>query len=39
MERYKWITWIGLVVILLVSVKMIFDGWVDPVVGVGTLFA
>jgi YjbE family integral membrane protein len=35
MERYKWITWVGVVVILIVSVKMIYDGWVDPVVGVG----
>jgi YjbE family integral membrane protein len=35
MERYKWITWIGVVVILIVSGKMIYDGWVDPVVGVG----
>jgi YjbE family integral membrane protein len=38
MERYKWITWVGLIVILFVSAKMIFDGWTDPVVGVGTLF-
>jgi YjbE family integral membrane protein len=35
MERYKWITWIGVVVILIVAGKMIYDGWVDPVVGVG----
>jgi YjbE family integral membrane protein len=35
MERYKWITWVGVIVILIVSVKMIYDGWVDPVVGVG----
>jgi YjbE family integral membrane protein len=35
MERYKWITWIGVIVILIVSGKMIYDGWVDPVVGVG----
>jgi YjbE family integral membrane protein len=35
MERYKWITWIGVIVIVIVSGKMIYDGWVDPNVGVG----
>jgi YjbE family integral membrane protein len=35
MERYKWITWVGVIVILIVSAKMIYDGWVDPNVGVG----
>jgi YjbE family integral membrane protein len=35
MERYKWITWVGVIVILIVSGKMIYDGWVDPKVGVG----
>lgn len=38
-ERYKWIAWIGLLVILYVAVKMIYDGWVDPQVGLGRLFA
>jgi YjbE family integral membrane protein len=28
-ERYKWIGWIGLVVIVYVAGKMIFDGWYD----------
>ncbi len=37
-ERYKWIAYIGLAVIVYVAVKMIYDGWVDPRVGVGTLF-
>ena len=37
-ERYRWIAYIGLAVILYVAVKMIHDGWVDPGVGVGTLF-
>lgn len=37
-ERYKWIAYIGLAVIVYVAVKMIHDGWVDPRVGVGTLF-
>jgi YjbE family integral membrane protein len=38
-ERYKWIAYIGLLVILYVAVKMIYDGWMDPHVGVGVLFA
>ena len=38
-ERYKWIAWIGLLVILYVALKMIYDGWVDPNVGLGRLFA
>ena len=37
-ERYRWIAYIGLVVILYVAVKMIYEGWVDPAVGLGTLF-
>ncbi|WP_313434536.1 TerC family protein [Novosphingobium sp.] len=36
-ERYRWIAWIGLVVILYVAVKMIFEGWVDPQLGIVTL--
>ena len=38
-ERYRWIAYVGLAVILYVAVKMMYDGWVDPVVGAGTLFA
>ena len=38
-ERYKWIAYVGLLVILYVALKMIYDGWVDPQVGLGTLFA
>ena len=38
-ERYRWIAYIGLAVIVYVSVKMIYDGWVDPAVGLGRLFA
>ena len=38
-ERYKWIAWIGLLVILYVAVKMIYDGWVDPQVGLGRILA
>lgn len=38
-ERYRWIAYVGLAVILYVAVKMIVDGWVDPTVGVGNLFA
>ncbi|HEX8415871.1 MAG TPA: TerC family protein [Sphingomicrobium sp.] len=38
-ERYRWIAYVGLLVILYVSGKMIYDGFVDPQVGVLTLFA
>jgi YjbE family integral membrane protein len=37
-ERYRWIAWLGLLVILYVAGKMIYDGYVDPTVGVTTLF-
>ncbi len=37
-ERYKWIAYVGLLVIIYVAGKMIYDGWVDPRVGMGTLF-
>ncbi|HET7708585.1 MAG TPA: YjbE family putative metal transport protein [Sphingomicrobium sp.] len=36
-ERYRWIAYIGLLIILYVAAKMIYDGWVDPAVGLGTL--
>ena len=38
-ERYRWIAYVGLAVIMWVSLKMIYDGWVDPQVGLGRLFA
>ena len=38
-ERYKWIAYIGLAVILWVAAGMIYDGFVDPNVGVGQLFS
>lgn len=38
-ERYRWIAYVGLLVILYVAGKMIYDGIVDPHVGVGVLFA
>lgn len=38
-ERYRWIAYVGLLVILYVAGKMIYDGWVDPQVGLGRLFA
>lgn len=38
-ERYRWIAYVGLAVILYVAVKMIYDGWVDPQVGFGRVFA
>lgn len=34
-ERYRWIAWIGLAVIVYVAGKMIYDGWTDPMLGVG----
>ena len=37
-ERYRWIAYIGLLVILYVAGKMIYDGWVDPQIGLGKLF-
>lgn len=37
-ERYRWIAYIGFAVIVYVAGKMIYDGWVDPRVGMGTLF-
>ena len=33
-ERYHWIAWVGLCVIVYVAVKMIYDGIVDPTLGV-----
>jgi len=36
-ERYRWIAWIGLAVILYVAGDMIYDGFVDPQVGISTL--
>ena len=38
-DRYRWIAWIGLIVILYVAGKMIYEGFIDPTVGVTTLFA
>ena len=38
-ERYRWIAYVGLLVVIYVAVKMVYDGWVDPVVGLGQLFA
>ena len=37
-ERYRWIAYVGLAVIIYVAGKMIHDGWVDPAVGLGTMF-
>jgi YjbE family integral membrane protein len=37
-ERYRWIVYIGLVVILYVAGKMIYEGIVDPEVGVAIFF-
>jgi YjbE family integral membrane protein len=37
-ERYRWIAYVGLAVIVYVAIKMIYEGWVDPHVGLGRLF-
>jgi YjbE family integral membrane protein len=37
-ERFRWIAYIGLLVILYVAGKMIYDGLVDPNVGLHLLF-
>jgi YjbE family integral membrane protein len=37
-ERFRWIAYIGLAVILWVAVKMIHEGWVSPETGLRTLF-
>ena len=37
-ERYRWIAYIGLAVILYVAAKMIYDGTINPSVGILTLF-
>jgi len=38
-ERYRWIAYGGLVVIVWVALKMIWDGWHDVVPHIGPLFA
>ena len=38
-DRYRWIAYLGLAVVVYVALKMIYDGWVDPHVGLGRLFA
>lgn len=36
--RYRWIGYLGLVVIVYVAGRMIYDGVIDPEVGIATLF-
>lgn len=36
-QRWPWIAWIGLALILFVAVRMIHEGWVDPTLGLGRL--
>ncbi len=38
-ERYRWIAWVGLLVIVYVAGKMVYEGFIDPQVGLGTLFS
>jgi YjbE family integral membrane protein len=35
-ERYKWIAWLGMAVIVYVAFKMIYEGWTDPALGIGS---
>ena len=37
-NRYRWLAYIGLLLLLYVALKMMVDGWLDPVVGLATLF-
>jgi YjbE family integral membrane protein len=37
-ERYRWIAYVGLAVILFVALKMVYEGWVNERVGLITLF-
>lgn len=36
-ERYRWLAYLGLLVVLYVAGSMIHQGWVDPTIGVGHL--
>ncbi len=36
--RYRWIAYVGVVVVVWVAGKMIYDGWIHPEVGVDRLF-
>ena len=38
LQRHHWIGWVGLLVIVYVAVRMIYDGWVDPQIGLDHLF-
>ena len=38
-ERYRWLAWLGLLVIIYVAGDMMYHGYVDPDVGVTTLFS
>ena len=36
-QRWHWIAWIGLVLILYVALRMVYEGWIDPELGLGSL--
>ena len=36
-ERYKWIAWFGMAVIVYVAGKMIYEGWTDPTRGLAVM--
>ncbi len=37
-ERFRWIAWLGIAVILWVAGKMIYEGFIDPQVGIMSFF-
>ena len=37
LQKHHWIGWVGLLVIVYVAVRMIYDGWIDPEIGLGHL--
>ena len=37
-QRWHWIAWVGLALILFVACRMIYEGWIDPAIGIGHLF-
>ena len=37
-QRWHWIAWVGLALILFVACRMFYEGWIDPAIGIGLLF-
>lgn len=38
-KKHRWIAYFGLLVIVFVAIKMIYEGWADPHIALTTLFA